>query len=93
MGIGVFSGSVLANEENASRVVASVPVGSIVDGDYFAAAPLVEILGSVNGDVYAFGGQILIGGEIHGELLALGGVISISGTVSQDARVQEDRCR
>ncbi|NIO08898.1 MAG: hypothetical protein GTO40_13140, partial [Deltaproteobacteria bacterium] len=65
----------------------SVPASQIINGDYFAYGPLVEVSGTVNGDVYAVGGQILIDGQVNGDVLIAGGQVTISGSVSQDARV------
>jgi hypothetical protein len=59
----------------------SLPAGQVIDHDYFAAGPLVQISGTINGDLYAAGGQVLIDGRVDGdaERLAdrrpLGGVL------------------
>ncbi len=61
--------------------------GQIVQGDYFAFGPHVEISGTVNGDVYAAGGEVLMDGTVNGDLIAAGGKVTLSGSVSQDARL------
>lgn len=61
--------------------------GQVVQGDYFAFGPHVEVSGTVNGDVYAAGGEVLVDGTINGDLIVAGGKVTISGTVSQDARI------
>jgi hypothetical protein len=65
----------------------TVPASETIEGDYFAAGPLVTISGTVNGDVYAFGGQVLIDGRVNGDVLVAAGRVSIAGSVSQDVRV------
>ncbi len=61
--------------------------GQIVQGDYFAAGPHVEISGIVNGDVYVAGGEVLVDGVVNGDVMVAGGKVMLSGTVSQDARI------
>jgi cytoskeletal protein CcmA (bactofilin family) len=65
---------------------ATVPASQVVDGDYFAFGPTVEISGTINGDLYASGGQVVIDGHVNGDVLVAGGRVSLSGTVSQDVR-------
>jgi cytoskeletal protein CcmA (bactofilin family) len=69
------------------RRSAGVPAAQVIDGDYLAVGPRVEISGTVNGDVYAAGGQILIDGSVNGDLLVAGGSVTLSGQVAQDVRV------
>jgi cytoskeletal protein CcmA (bactofilin family) len=64
-----------------------LPVGAVINQDYFAYGERVEISGTVNGDVYVAGGQVLVDGRINGDLLAAGGTVTIAGSVSQDVRV------
>jgi hypothetical protein len=66
---------------------AGVPAGQVIDRDYFAAGPLVEISGTVNGDLYAAGGQVLIDGRVNGDVLVAGGRVMVSGAVAQNVRV------
>lgn len=61
--------------------------GQVVQGDYFAVGPQVEISGIVNGDLYAAGGQVLIDGVVNGDVIVMGGKVTLSGTVAQDARI------
>ena len=61
--------------------------GQIVQGDYVAAGPQVEISGIVNGDLYVAGGQVLVDGVVNGDVIAAGGKVTLSGTVAQDARI------
>ncbi|HQV47438.1 MAG TPA: hypothetical protein PL109_13450, partial [Nitrospira sp.] len=61
--------------------------GQIVQGDYFAFGPHVEISGIVNGDLYAAGGEVLIDGVVNGDVIVAGAKVILSGTVAQDARV------
>ena len=61
--------------------------GQVVQGDYFAIGPQVEISGIVNGDLYAAGGQVLVDGVINGDVIVAGGKVTLSGTVAQDARI------
>jgi hypothetical protein len=69
------------------RMPAGVPAAEVIDGEYLAAGPRVEISGTVNGDVYAAGGQILIDGSVNGDVLVVGGSVTLSGHVAQDVRV------
>lgn len=66
---------------------AVLPAGQVVQGDYFAVGPHVEISGLVNGDVYAAGGDVLVDGTVNGDLIVMGGKVVLSGTVAQDARI------
>jgi cytoskeletal protein CcmA (bactofilin family) len=61
--------------------------GQVVQGDYFAVGPQVEISGIVNGDLYAAGGQVLVDGVVNGDVIVAGGKVTLSGTVAQDARI------
>jgi hypothetical protein len=69
--------------EGAGRLRA----GQIVQGDYFAFGPHVEISGIVNGDLYAAGGEVLIDGVVNGDVIVAGAKVILSGTVAQDARI------
>lgn len=87
---GVGLGRVLAaGKEAEARGLgsASVSAGQVIDRDYFAAGPLVEISGTVNGDLYAAGGQVYIDGRVNGDVLVAGGRVMLSGQVAQDVRV------
>ncbi|MBA2484514.1 MAG: hypothetical protein H0V35_00160 [Nitrospira sp.] len=61
--------------------------GQVVQGDYFAVGPHVEISGIVNGDLYAAGGEVVVNGVVNGDVIVAGGTVSLSGTVAQDARI------
>ncbi len=61
--------------------------GQVVQGDYFAFGPHVEVSGIVNGDLYAAGGDIMIDGVVNGDVIVAGAKVILSGTVAQDARV------
>lgn len=65
----------------------SLPAGQVIDGDYFAAGPRIEISGTVNGDLYAFGGNVTVDGRVNGDVLAAGGRVTLRGAVSQNVRV------
>lgn len=85
--------SVLADQQGEdgeradSPKIVRLPAEAVVDRDYFAFGPIVEVSGTVNGDVYAAGGEVLVDGTINGDLLAAGGAVTITGTVAQDVRV------
>jgi hypothetical protein len=66
---------------------AGVSAGQVVDRDYFAAGPLVEMSGTINGDLYAAGGQVLVDGQVNGDVLVAGGRVLLSGAVVQSIRV------
>jgi hypothetical protein len=80
-------GPALASDGAEAGRLVGVPAGQVIDRDYFATGPLVEIAGTVNGDLYAAGGQVLIDGRVNGDVLVAGGRIMLSGAVSQDVRV------
>lgn len=61
--------------------------GQVVQGDYVAFGPHVEISGIVNGDLYAAGGDILVDGVVNGDIIVVGAKVFVSGTVAQDARI------
>lgn len=84
-----FSADGARGAEEKARLVRThtVPASRVINRDYFAIGPLVEISGTVNGDVYAFAGQVLIDGTVNGDVLVTGGRVSISGRVAQDVRV------
>jgi cytoskeletal protein CcmA (bactofilin family) len=67
--------------------LAGVSAGQVIDRDYFAAGPLVEISGTVNGDLYAAGGQVLVDGRVNGDVLVAGGRVWLSGVLAQSVRV------
>lgn len=61
--------------------------GQVVQGDYFAFGPQVEISGIVNGDLYAVGGEVMVDGVVNGDVIVAGAKVVLSGTIAQDARV------
>ncbi|MGC3973393.1 MAG: hypothetical protein QM771_03305 [Nitrospira sp.] len=61
--------------------------GQMVQGDYFAFGPQVEISGIVNGDLYAAGGEVIVDGVVNGDVIVAGAKVVLSGTIAQDARV------
>lgn len=75
-----------ASQQAISEKVATLNSDDIVDGNYYTAAEIVEILGTVNGDVYAAGGQVLVNGTINGDLIVAGGTVNISGKITDDVR-------
>ncbi len=68
------------------RKIVTVPAGTVVEGDFFAAGDRVEISGEVTGDLYAAGAEVVIDGTVAGDVLAAGGIVRISGTVGDDLR-------
>ena len=60
--------------------------GQVVQGDYFAFGPQVEISGIVNGDLYAAGGEVIVDGVVNGDVIVAGAKVILSGTIAQDAR-------
>jgi cytoskeletal protein CcmA (bactofilin family) len=92
LGLGLFAFStVVSADESSGRELferrAVLAAGQVVQGDYFAFGPHVEISGTVHGDVYAAGGDVLVDGTVDGDLIAAGAKVIVSGTVSQDARI------
>ncbi|ODT45972.1 MAG: hypothetical protein ABS70_01860 [Nitrospira sp. SCN 59-13] len=66
---------------------AVLQAGQVVQGDYFAFGPQVEISGIVNGDLYAAGGEVIVDGVINGDVIVAGTKVVLSGAIAQDARV------
>ena len=56
--------------------------GQVVQGDYFAFGPHIEISGIVNGDLYAAGGDVLIDGIVNGDVIVAGAKVMMSGKVA-----------
>jgi cytoskeletal protein CcmA (bactofilin family) len=85
----VFLPAVAAANEVEAQIFRpmNVPTTQVIDRDYFALGPLVEISGTVNGDLYAAGGQVLIDGRVNGDVLVAGGRVMLSGHVAQDVRI------
>lgn len=75
-----------ASQRVIDEKVSTLNSGDIINGNYYAAAEIVEIFGTVNGDVYAAGGQVLVNGTINGDLIVAGGTVNISGTITDDVR-------
>jgi len=88
MGLGaapVFAEKPDARSPLGERAV--LRAGQVVQGDYFAFGPHVEISGIVNGDLYAAGGEVVVDGVINGDVIVAGAKVLLSGTIAQDARV------
>lgn len=81
----VFAEDTVARSPLGDRAV--LQAGQVVQGDYFAFGPHVEISGIVNGDLYAAGGEITVDGVVNGDVIVAGAKVFVSGTVAQDARV------
>ena len=89
-GLVAFSTSAFADEASPrSRLGerAVLRAGQVVQGDYFAFGPHVEVSGIVNGDLYAAGGEVLVDGVVNGDVIVAGAKVILSGTVAQDARI------
>jgi cytoskeletal protein CcmA (bactofilin family) len=65
----------------------SVPTGTRIDDDLFAAGQTVTIAGQVTGDVYAFAQSVTVTGTIDRDLIAAAQQVTIDGTVRGDLRV------
>ena len=83
----LFVNPVLAQNNPKPQKTVIVSENEVVDGNYYNAGDLVEIMGTINGDVYVAGGQIIVSGVINGDLLAAGGTVTINGSVTEDVRV------
>jgi cytoskeletal protein CcmA (bactofilin family) len=66
--------------------VVTVPAGTVVDDDLFAAGQSVTVAGQVNGDLYAFGQTVTVTGTVERDLLAAGQQITVDGVVNGDVR-------
>ncbi|HZU07323.1 MAG TPA: hypothetical protein VFB73_15260 [Chloroflexota bacterium] len=64
----------------------TVPAGTTVDDDLFAAGQSILVAGQVNGDLYAFGQTVTVTGTIERDLLAVGQHLTVDGVVKGDLR-------
>jgi cytoskeletal protein CcmA (bactofilin family) len=64
----------------------TVPAGTVINDDLFAAGETITIAGQVNGDVYAFGRSITVTGTIQRDLIAAGQQITVDGVINGDLR-------
>lgn len=87
----IFGAAPVSAEKSDSRSPlgerAVLRAGQVVQGDYFAFGPQVEISGIVNGDLYAAGGEVIVDGVVNGDVIVAGAKVVLSGTIAQDARV------
>jgi hypothetical protein len=81
----VYAGDSSPRAPRNERAV--LQAGQVVQGDYFAFGPHVEISGVVNGDLYAAGGDVLVDGVVNGDVIVAGAKVMLSGSVAQDARI------
>lgn len=75
-----------AQDSSKPQKTIILPENEIIDGNYYNAGDLIEIMGTINGDVYLIGGQIIVSGTINGDLLVAGGTVTINGNISEDVR-------
>jgi cytoskeletal protein CcmA (bactofilin family) len=64
----------------------TVPAGTTIDDDLFAAGKSITIAGQVNGEVFAFGQSVLVTGTVQRDLIAAGQQVAVDGTVGGDLR-------
>lgn len=58
-----------------------------VVGDFYAAASIVNISGTIEGDLVAAAGRTTVNGSVSGDVLVFGGSVDIHAPVSDDVRV------
>ncbi len=62
----------------------SVKLIDDVDGDFIAAAGMIDVTGNVEGDLIVAGGQIDVSGEIGDDVRSAGGSINIDSDIGDD---------
>lgn len=83
----VFTMTLLfAENEDVSDIVI-VPIGQVIEGDYFAVGNNIEISGDIRGDLYILGGQVFIDGNIFGDVLGAGANVIVTGNVAGNIRL------
>lgn len=78
----VFADTVVRTGENVS-----VAEDKGVVGDFYAAASIVNISGTIEGDLVAAAGRTTVNGSVSGDVLVFGGSVDIHAPVSDDVRV------
>jgi len=58
----------------------------VINGNYYAAAPTVQVAGQVMSDVVVAGSVVEISGEVGGDVLVLGGTVRVTGHVHGNIR-------
>ncbi|HZS00307.1 MAG TPA: hypothetical protein VFE37_16455 [Chloroflexota bacterium] len=84
-GVGAATPTARAMEFRNGDTV-TVPAGTTIDDDLFAAGQTVTIAGQVNGEVFAFGQTVSVTGAIQRDLIAAGQQVTVDGTVGGDLR-------
>lgn len=64
----------------------TVPIGTVIEDDYYGAAETVAIDGVVNGDVFAAGSTVRITGTVNGDVWIGAGNAEITGSVTGNVR-------
>src|SRR5215207_9732577 len=84
--LGLLGAQTTAAIETRDGEVVTIPSGTVINDDLFAAGRTVNIAGDVTGDVFAFGSTVTVSGTVGGDLIAAGQQLSIDGTVRGDTR-------
>ena len=71
---------------NQSASTLQVPAGKVIDGNYYAASPVIEIDGRIAGDLICAGQTVIIKGEVTGDVLCAAGSLVIAGPVGGSVR-------
>lgn len=65
----------------------SIAEEQIIEGDFYSAASIINISGTVEEDMISAGGQITINGSVGDDALLMAGRVDIHGTVGDDLRI------
>jgi cytoskeletal protein CcmA (bactofilin family) len=65
----------------------SVAEDQDVAADFYTAASIINVSGSVNGDLTAAGGRTTINGDIAKDALIIGGSVDVHGPIGDDLRI------
>ena len=65
----------------------SVAADEVVTGDFYTAASVINISGTVTEDIVAAGGKVTLNGVAEQDVLLLAGAVDIHGVVNEDVRV------
>lgn len=63
-----------------------IPKDKVIDNNYFKAAQLIDISGTMEKDVFVIAGNVTVSGNIKGDLYCLGSNIRIDGIVEGSVR-------
>lgn len=64
-----------------------LPVGNVIQSDYFRTGEQVQVDGDIEGDAFLAGGIVTINGRVDGDVFVIGGKVTINGEVGNSVRI------